>query len=81
MQIKSKYIPLSGPEACCDICGQRFRGTMVDGATLAGPWANMCEGCHTAYGRGIGVGLGQRYAQSAPNSTQWNKTTDEQYSK
>jgi hypothetical protein len=32
----------------------------VDGKTKMGPWAYMCEDCHTVYGVGLGVGKGQR---------------------
>lgn len=32
----------------------------VDGATIYGPWANMCDGCHGSIGVGLGTGRGQR---------------------
>jgi hypothetical protein len=35
---------------------------MWDGATVYGPWANMCDPCHKRVGRGSGVGRGQKYA-------------------
>ena len=31
-----------------------------DGATRFGPWAYMCHACFTSYGRGLGIGRGQR---------------------
>jgi hypothetical protein len=41
-----------------------MHGTVVtagyDGATRFGPWANMCDACFTTYGRGLGIGRGQR---------------------
>lgn len=30
-----------------------------DGATIMGPWANMCAECFEAYGVGLGTGRGQ----------------------
>lgn len=53
------------PPAECDICEAPLADSLegfVDGATLEGPWANMCLGCHGTYGRGLGTGKGQRYA-------------------
>ena len=41
----------------CDIC--LCPPAYADGATKAGPWANMCWGCHDVYGVGLGIGLGQ----------------------
>jgi len=47
----------------CDICNQQLADelTFVDGKTIHGPWALMCEGCHKLQGVGIGTGRGQRY--------------------
>lgn len=46
----------------CDI--HKSRGETVDavydGATVAGPWAYMCDDCMGRYGIGIGTGRGQR---------------------
>jgi hypothetical protein len=33
----------------------------VDGKTTAGPWANMCLGCFSLFGMGLGTGKGQKY--------------------
>ena len=52
---------LSPAPTKCDICGVAITNSFVDGATMAGPWACLCNGCHTAYGRGLGLGRGQRY--------------------
>ena len=41
----------------CDIC--LCTPAYCDGATTAGPWANMCFGSHDVYGVGLGLGLGQ----------------------
>ncbi len=52
----------------CDLCDLRHLRSedaplhlaAVDGKTLFGAWANMCEYCYVAYGTGLGVGKGQR---------------------
>jgi hypothetical protein len=44
----------------CDICNQRLISYFIDGATR-GPWALMCGTCHKIHGRGLGLGLGQKY--------------------
>jgi len=45
----------------CDICKEPIEDQFVDGATVMGPWAIMCSGCHFQYGRGTGTGKGQVY--------------------
>ena len=48
----------------CDLCkllGVNPRDAAVDGATKAGPWANMCEPHFYTEGVGLGLGKGQRY--------------------
>jgi hypothetical protein len=48
----------------CDLCSTNLLihdQYYVDGKTQLGPWANMCIGCHTRFGRGIGLGRGQKY--------------------
>ncbi len=51
------------PPHACDVCGTAIAPSrdFVDGRTKYGPWANMCLACHKTHGRGLGVGLGQRY--------------------
>lgn len=46
----------------CDICKQNGRATpaVVDGATVIGPWAYMCEEHFESLGVGLGTGRGQR---------------------
>lgn len=61
----------SVPERC-EVGGEPIVGAFVDGATRMGPWAVMCPDCHEAYGRGLGVGRGQRYERQ-PNGA-WLKT-------
>jgi len=45
----------------CNFCGDAAN---YDGATTLGPWANMCEKCFAYYGRGLGLGVGQRLVLS-----------------
>jgi hypothetical protein len=44
----------------CQLCGRALPTTFVDGATAHG-WAFMDLACHATHGRGLGIGLGQRY--------------------
>lgn len=37
--------------------------TIIDGATVHGPWALMTPESHARYGRGLGTGLGQKYVK------------------
>lgn len=55
-------------EKNCDFCG----GTAtVDGKTIKGPWANMCERHFEEWGSGLGLGRGQRLIVQAydPDAT------------
>ena len=36
------------------------RDAHYDFATRGGPWMNGCDACFITYGKGLGVGLGQR---------------------
>lgn len=60
----------SAPEKC-DLCGAKITETFIDGRTVMGPWAKMCNNCHTMFGVGLGTGFGQRYKK---NGTDWIKT-------
>lgn len=46
----------------CDLCHQHHRATpaVVDGKTVYGPWAHMCEDHYEDVGIGLGLGRGQR---------------------
>lgn len=48
----------------CDICRTEgykpMRKARYDGATRMGPWAKMCVTHFRDYGRGTGVGVGQK---------------------
>lgn len=45
----------------CDICHRTISNIFIDGATTLGSWANMCFACHKIYGKGLGLGKGQKY--------------------
>jgi len=49
--------------ASCQMCNMPLDKVeyFVDGATVYGPWALMCPGCHEQDGRGLGTGRGQKY--------------------
>ena len=52
-----------GSPPFCDFCGEwTAESTFVDGRTVMGPWAVMCEKCHAQFGVGVGTGKGQRYS-------------------
>jgi hypothetical protein len=42
----------------CQLCENA--PATIDGKTVMGPWANMCDACHAQYGVGLGLGKGQR---------------------
>lgn len=46
----------------CDYCdmGNVKADAAYDGATIHGPWAYMCESHFASYGKGLGLGKGQR---------------------
>jgi hypothetical protein len=54
----------------CDICKRRGETVpaIVDGATIMGPWANMCELDFVKYGVGLGTGRGQRLILRGSNA-------------
>ncbi len=47
----------------CDICKSPLDKAVffVDGKTVFGPWATMCQACHTQHGLGLGQGKGQMF--------------------
>jgi len=46
----------------CDICGKKLNsGYFYDFATKQGPWALGCETCFKKFGKGLGIGKGQKY--------------------
>lgn len=49
------------PEVCDFSADHRIVDEFVDGATVYGPWANMCMRCFREHGRGLGTGRGQHY--------------------
>lgn len=55
---KTKWM---GEIKVCDLCGKPFGKYFIDGKTVLGPWALMCESCHITWGEGLGLGKGQKY--------------------
>ena len=68
MQKILNKVVYTSPPTKCDICQGNIADMFVDGATTAGPWANMCPKCYGFYGRGLGTGKGQKY-EKQPNGT------------
>jgi len=48
----------------CDLCGADVDDVFVEGDTLMGEWANMCQDCYSSQGKGIGWGIGALYVKS-----------------
>lgn len=47
----------------CDICFHRLDSVYIDGKTIFGHWANMCEHCFYFFGTGLGLEKGQKYTK------------------
>jgi len=41
----------------CDMCAKQ---AAYDARTVLGVWANLCTGCFSTYGQGLGLGRGQK---------------------
>lgn len=52
----------------CDICDVDIVDIFVDGSTIYGPWANMCQSCHIRIGRGLGTDKGQKFQKQSDGS-------------
>lgn len=50
----------------CDFCNSPAQ---YDGKTVIGPWANMCEVHFKQYGKGLGLGKGQKLVLGRPELT------------
>jgi len=61
MTKKNAAVIWMGEAKCCDICKKPFGRYFVDGRTMAGVAALMCEKCHSEVGMGLGIGHGQKY--------------------
>ena len=52
-------------DRACDFCQQNFKELglefLIDGRTVYGLWAVMCEKCYSQHGTGLGQGSGQKY--------------------
>lgn len=44
----------------CEVCHRPLGKYFIDGDTGHG-WALMCEECHKGFGKGLGIGKGQKY--------------------
>lgn len=56
----------------CNFCSEEILEkdppVLIDGKTIFGPWAVMCEQCFAKYGTGLGTGRGQCYELSKEGS-------------
>ena len=59
---------VGSPPDVCDTCDKPITSTFVDGATIMGPWGNMCLGCHRKFGVGLGTGKGQLFRKQPDGS-------------
>lgn len=51
----------------CDFCKpDAITPAAVEGKTILGPWAYMCQRHFSAYGTGLGTGKGQRLILASP---------------
>jgi hypothetical protein len=48
----------------CQFPHEEATPATVDGKTIMGPWAYMCDEHHKAYGCGLGTGRGQRISEA-----------------
>ena len=55
------------PPDSCDLCSMPITNEFTDGATIIGPWANMCPLCVIQFGSD----LGQTYEKQGED---WIKT-------
>lgn len=58
--VPEKQIFWCGEVVKCDLCKAAFDTVMYDSNTRYG-WGNVCQPCFKEHGRGLGIGLGQRY--------------------
>ena len=56
---KKKKVWTGTPPHRCNLCNEKIETRFVDGRTVHGPWAFMCEECHEGFGGGVGLGLGK----------------------
>jgi hypothetical protein len=57
----AKQYWLSQPPTKCQIRGENIVMSFIDGSTGSGSWAIMCNECHKVFGKGLGIGKGQRF--------------------
>ena len=63
------------PPTHCDFCRVPIVATFYDAKTHEGPWANMCPSCYKQHGRGLGIGLGQKYERQADSDRVYTKVS------
>ncbi len=62
----SEEITLPDPATkMCNICNENE--ATIDGKTVAGTWAYMCEKCHEHFGLGFGMGKGTTLKEEEGN--------------
>lgn len=50
----------------CDFCHKDIDDILIDGKTMMGPWAVMCEECHSIHGYPtFATGIGQKYKKNS----------------
>lgn len=59
MQTIGVYWP--GEVNRCAVCQKRLTDEFIDGDTVRGVWCTMHVSCHAIFGRGLGIGRGQKY--------------------
>jgi len=45
----------------CDLCSVKLEKVFIDGQTVYGGWAILCEVCHRDQRIGLGLGKGQKF--------------------
>lgn len=60
--MKSKNKTIVSELPYCDFCKKHLLTNYAkyDAKTTLGPWANMCESHFAMYGKGLGLGIGQK---------------------
>jgi len=51
----------ANPPSKCDVCKAKIGKTFYDASLRGMGWGNVCPSCFKMHGKGLGVGLGQKY--------------------
>lgn len=62
---------IGNPPKKCQLCHKDIVDCFIDGIMNRYHWCIMCKECHAEHGRGLGVGVGQRFEKKRG---QWVKT-------